>query len=308
VIAEDERNEPRLMTDLGLDGVWADDFHHQVHVALTGEKDGYYAAFDGTAAEIARTIEEGWSYSGEFYAPKGYVRGRSAEALHARALVYCIQNHDQIGNRAVGERLPVIGSAAGLEAFLAASFLLLTLPMTPLLFMGDEWAATAPFLYFTDHEPELGRRVAEGRRAEFARFARFGGEARAATLPDPQALATFTRSRLDWGELERPPHARVLALYRELLRLRRSDVVLRERSRATIRARAVGDLLVVDRGAGLARQGRRIVMNLGDRDVPLAPEVVGAGSVILTSAEAGLPRGVMPRSTAALYSVEGGSS
>ena len=306
VIAEDERNEPRLMTDLGLDGVWADDFHHQVHVALTGEKDGYYAAFDGSAAEIARTIEQGWSYSGEFYAPKGYVRGSSAEALHARALVYCIQNHDQIGNRAVGERLPAIDSAAGLEAFLAASFLLLTLPMTPLLFMGDEWAATSPFLYFTDHEPELGRRVAEGRRAEFVRFVRFADEAMAARLPDPQALETFTRSRLDWSEIDRPPHARVLALYRQLLALRRTDPVLRERSRASVRARAAADLLIVDRSAaGLAR---RIVVNLGASDAALPPDLVGQASLLLTSADAALPAGVMPRATAALYAMSPGSA
>jgi maltooligosyltrehalose trehalohydrolase len=148
-------------------------------------------------------------------------------------LVHCIQNHDQVGNRALGERL---GHDVSPSAFRAMSTLLLLSPYTPLLFMGQEWNARTPFLYFTDHPEELGRRVTEGRRKEFAGFSRFAGE----QVPDPQAPETFERSRLDWDEPRRPEHAGVLALYRELLRLRATEPALRDRRRGRYEARALG--------------------------------------------------------------------
>jgi maltooligosyltrehalose trehalohydrolase len=260
LIAEDDRNRPRTVTEDGFDAVWADDFHHQVRVALTGERDGYYAAYQGTAADLADTIMGGWFYRGARYAITDAPRGEPAPELPAEAFVYCLQNHDQVGNRAEGDR---ITRAVSLEAFRGASMLLLFLPMTPLLFMGQEWAASSPFLYFTDHEGGLGERITEGRRREFARFAAFADPSARARIPDPQASVTFERSRLDWDERGAAGHADVLSLYRAMLHLRRSDPVFRASGRAELRARAVGELLVVERWSG--RSGRRLVWNLGTR-------------------------------------------
>ncbi len=265
LIAEDDRGEPALVTDLGMDGVWADDFHHEVHVTLTGERDGYYAKHHGGAAAIARTIEAGWT------------KGSAPARLPARAFIYTVQNHDQVGNRALGERLDVLSSP---EAFAAAVTVLLFLPMTPLLFMGQEWAAPSPFLYFTDHEPELGRLVSEGRRKEFAGFARFASPEAAAKIPDPQALETFVRSRLDWSLREQGRHRAMLELHHELLRMRHLDPVLAEGSRDRIRARAFDTLLLVDRWN---QHGNRVLAaNLGHLPVGL-PLDVGSDKIMLST-------------------------
>jgi maltooligosyltrehalose trehalohydrolase len=247
LFAEDERNDPATVTSLGFDAIWADDFHHQVRVTLTRENDGYYAAYRPGAQGIADAINGGWIYRGQTYPRTGKPRGRPALGLLAESLVYCIQNHDQIGNRAFGDRL---SAAVSIEAYRAASMLLLLLPMTPLLFMGQEWAATTPFLYFTDHEGDLGRAIVEGRREEFRGFAAFDDPTTRARVPDPQALATFEASKLDWRERADPLRAGVLDLYRELLYLRRSDPVLRHGSREGLRAEVTGDVLVVSRRWG----------------------------------------------------------
>ena len=228
LIAEDDRNEPTLVSAVGFDALWADDFHHQLRVTLTGERDGYYAAYEPTIEELARVIERGWLYEGQPYKTHGKPRGAPATELAACNLVYCIQNHDQIGNRAFGERLI---ADIGVDAYCLASMLLLYLPMTPLLFMGQEWAASTPFLYFTDHEPELGKLITKGRSEEFKHFRAFAEPSTRAKIPDPQELSTFERSRLRWEERERDPHARVLALYHDLLALRRTDAVMRVSSR-----------------------------------------------------------------------------
>ncbi|MDP3215104.1 MAG: malto-oligosyltrehalose trehalohydrolase, partial [Deltaproteobacteria bacterium] len=234
IIGEDDRNDASLVA-AGLDGLWADDFHHALHVALTGERDGYYGAYSPGAAEVARAIDRGWIFEGQAYGTSGRPRGTDASALPASAFVYCLQNHDQVGNRALGERLT---ADVPLDAWCAASAVLLFLPMTPLLFMGQEWAASTPFRYFTDHEPELGALVTAGRREEFKHFRAFSDPAAAARIPDPQAAETFARSRLRWDERGAEPHARVLALYRALLALRRADPVLREATRAGLAADA----------------------------------------------------------------------
>jgi maltooligosyltrehalose trehalohydrolase len=227
----------------GLDAVWADDFHHQVRVALTGEQDGYYADYAGTAADLAATLNQGWFYTGQA-AASGRARGAPADAIGPEHFVYCIQNHDQVGNRALGDRL---GHAIDLAAYRAASALLLLSPYTPLIWMGQEWAASAPFLYFTDHEPELGRLVTEGRRSEFAGFSAFGG----AEVPDPQANETFERSKLRWDERGQPPHEQVLRLYRVLLDMRARLPALRRRDRASFTAFPLGE-----RALGLRREGQ----------------------------------------------------
>src|SRR5262249_26784144 len=145
-------------------------FHHAVRVLLTGEREGYYAAYQGLTHEIATAINEGFIYQGQHSPHTGAPRGTRVTDEPATAFVFCIENHDQVGNRALGERLNALVSPA---AYRVASALLLLVPETPLLFMGQEFAASTPFLFFTDHESELGRRVTEGRRAEFAAFAAF---------------------------------------------------------------------------------------------------------------------------------------
>lgn len=265
VIAEDERNLAELVTHEGLDALWADDFHHQLQVLLSSERDGYYAGYELSVAALAETINGGWLYAGQTSPTTGAPRGTSAAALPPSALVYCIQNHDQVGNRAYGERLSALVAP---ELYRAASLLLLFLPMTPLLFMGQEWGASSPFLYFTDHEPELGRRVSAGRRGEFAAFSQFSDPAVREQIPDPQASATFERSKLRWDERDVPEHRQLLELYRAALRLRREDEVLSEGGRHELRADTLDDALVVRRRR--RGQARLFAMNFGLRPIPLA--------------------------------------
>jgi maltooligosyltrehalose trehalohydrolase len=225
LIAEDHRNLATLVRGeaergYGLDGVWADDLHHVVRRGLAGDHEGYFRDFAGTSEELAATIRQGWLFCGQHSEHLGGPRGSDPAGIPPRRFLVFLQNHDQVGNRALGERLH---HDIELPTFRAATVLSLCLPETPLLFMGQEWAASTPFLYFTDHNPELGRLVTEGRRREFRSFSAFSDAARADRIPDPQAEATFRRSRIDWSELGREPHASVLRLTRALLRLRRED-------------------------------------------------------------------------------------
>jgi maltooligosyltrehalose trehalohydrolase len=234
VIAEDERNlssmaMPRNAGGWGLDAIWADDFHHQVHRCLTGEGEGYYADFSGSMDDITTTVRQGWFYCGQYAVSFGKPRGTDPSALPFSAFVICLQNHDQIGNRALGERL---NHLIDLASYRAATVLLLLVPEIPLLFMGQEWASSSPFQYFTDHNPQLGRRVTEGRRREFARFSAFNDPKTRERIPDPQDLATFTRSRLDWEEIRAEPHAGVRALHKTLLHLRSNEPALCDSSRS----------------------------------------------------------------------------
>ena len=260
LIAEDDRNQPGLARrgegGWGLDGMWADDFHHQVHVALTGEQDGYYANYSGSSADLAATLRQGWFYQGQATPHAGQPRGAPADDLALPQFVYCIQNHDQVGNRALGERL---SQSVGLDAYRAASTLLLLLPQTPLLWMGQEWAATTPFLFFTDHGAELGRLITEGRRQEFAHFSAFSG----VTAPDPQAEASFLASQLRWEEREQAPHAGVLRLYTELLALRREHPALRAAGRDALAVEAVGERALLLRRGAPGDQTFLAAINLG---------------------------------------------
>jgi maltooligosyltrehalose trehalohydrolase len=229
VIAEDHRNlaimlKPTTVSGWGLDGVWADDFHHQMRRLLAGDRDGYFSDYNDSVNDLATTIRNGWLYSGQFSSHLNEPRGTDSAGISREHMVYCLQNHDQVGNRAFGERL---NQQIDPAAFRAASALLLCCPATPLLFMGQEWAADAPFLFFTDHNPELGKLVTEGRRKEFRHFAAFADPHIRERIPDPQAPATFEASRLKWDERQREPHSCVLRLYQELLRLRRREPALR---------------------------------------------------------------------------------
>jgi maltooligosyltrehalose trehalohydrolase len=276
LIAEDERNERALVTPrgaggLGLDAVWADDFHHQVRRLVAGDREGYFRSFGGTAAELATTLRRGWFFEGQPTAD-GEPRGTPADGLPPRAFVYCVQNHDQVGNRALGDRL---NHAVPLPVYRAASALLLLSPYTPLLWMGQEWAASTPFQYFTDHPPELGRLVTAGRREEFGAFAAFSDPAARERIPDPQAEETFARSKLRWDERAEAPHAGVLALYRELLALRRTEPALRTADRAGFAVAALGDRgLALRRSAAGGADVLVVVTFGGGADVALADDPV----------------------------------
>lgn len=263
LLAEDYRNLPEVVTDHHLDGMWVDDFHHEVRVTLTGDRDGYYAPFGGGAAALANVVRRGWVYEGQEWPLEGRPRGKPADVLEAPSFVYFIQNHDQIGNRAVGDRIHHLERVTP-AMYRGASTLLLTLPMTPLLFQGQEWAASSPFPFFSDHHGELGRLVSEGRKREFGHFEGFSGE----NVLDPQAEETFRLAGLNWAERESGDHARTLELYRTLLRLRRGDPVLRDRERRTLTAGHAGDVVWVRR---VTDAGERLLLwNVGRDGVDAA--------------------------------------
>jgi maltooligosyltrehalose trehalohydrolase len=263
VIAEDHRNlvqqiRPVAKGGLGLDGVWADDFHHALRTYLTGEYEAYYANYTGTLADVATAIEQGFLFQGQVRPATGEPRGTRVTDEPARAFVFCIENHDQVGNRALGERLAHLIDR---ERYLVSSAVLLFVPETILLFQGQEFAATAPFQFFTDHTPELGRLVTEGRRKEFAGFAAFKDPARREQIPDPQAEATYCRSMPDHHERE--ANADVYGLYRALLSLRRDDPALKHQDRRSTRARALtDDVLAIRRWH--AGQERLLLANFGE--------------------------------------------
>jgi maltooligosyltrehalose trehalohydrolase len=223
VIAEIDANDakwvkPREVGGYGLDAHWSDDFHHAVHVALTGERGGYYADFTEPGA-VARVLARRYLNDGRYSPYRRRRHGRPAADVPADRFVVSIQNHDQTGNRARGERLSTLLSPEALR--LAAALLLLS-PYVPLLFMGEEHGETNPFLYFVSHgDPALVQAVRKGRQEEFAAFG-WAGE-----VPDPQAEETFEASRPDWERAKSGEGARILALYRELLRLRRTEPALR---------------------------------------------------------------------------------
>jgi maltooligosyltrehalose trehalohydrolase len=224
LIAESDRCDPltirpREAGGTGMHGQWADDLHHAIHTAVTGERDGYYVDYDGLP-DVARTYRRGFLFDGTRYSRhRGRTVGAPLGDIPGHRLVTCIQNHDQIGNRAAGERLTALVDPALVRA---AAVMLCASPTTPMLFMGEEFGATTPFQYFTSHpEPELADAVRNGRREEFATFADFADH-----VPDPQDPATFTGSRLDWSEAETEAGTRRQALWRDLLALRRTHAAL----------------------------------------------------------------------------------
>jgi maltooligosyltrehalose trehalohydrolase len=218
LIAESDLNDPRVVRsrDLGgygMDSVWNEDFHHSLHAVLTGERQGYYRDF-GSIASIAQCLERGVFYDGRYSGYRRRRHGRPHTPVTGRSFVGFLQNHDQVGNRALGERSAALMSLGRLKIGAA---LVLGAPFVPMLFQGEEWAASTPFLYFTDHkDPVLGAAVRKGRRGEFAAFGW-----RPEEIPDPQDPATFERSKLQWSEIPQAPHSEILAWHRDLLALRR---------------------------------------------------------------------------------------
>jgi maltooligosyltrehalose trehalohydrolase len=247
LVAESDLNDPRLVRSpdgggYGLDAAWADEWHHALHATLTGDTSGYYEDF-GPLPLLAKALRQAWVYDGTYSPHRGRVHGRPPAGLSGDQFVVCTQNHDQVGNRAAGERSGALMSGGRLRV---AAALLLTSPFVPLLFQGEEWGATAPFQYFTGHaDPELGLRVSQGRREEFSAF---GWDP--ATVPDPQDPATFARSRLDWAEPGKERHADLLAWYRRLIALRRQVPALTDPRlrRVETECDPAGGWLVVRRG------------------------------------------------------------
>ncbi len=268
--AEDDRNLADIVEDRGwdLDGVWADDFHHVLRRMLAGDSHAYYSDFKGTTGELARVIRQGWLFTGQHSGHQRVRRGTDPSGIPMRKFVVCVQNHDQIGNRAMGERLHHQIDAA---SWRAASALLLMVPMTPFLFMGQEWAASTPFRYFTDLEPGLGQQVTAGRRQEFKDFPEFAAPGAEEWIPDPQAPATFEASRLRWDERDRPQHNAVLELYRRLIALRREHAALRASDNLRGDAWAVGRDSVVLRREGPDAVFWVVVRLRGAGDVDLGP-------------------------------------
>lgn len=266
LIAESDRNDPRTVTPrgrgdavggLGLHAQWADDVHHALHVALTGEDQGYYEDFAAHPESLEKVLRSPFFHDGTWSTFRGRRHGRPVDTASVPGwrFVASLQTHDQVGNRAVGDRLSMT-VPPGLLACGAA--LLLTSPWTPMLFMGEEWGASTPWQFFTDHtDPALGEAVQKGRRAEFASH---GWDEH--DVPDPQDVATFERSRLDWGEVTDGDHARLLRWYRDLIRLRRERRDLRDPHLDQARAHRRDDgLVVVQRGE------HQVLVNLGDRAV-----------------------------------------
>ncbi len=222
VIGESDLNDPRVVRSgaggWALDAQWSDDFHHAVHAVLTGERSGYYADF-GDLDDVQKALRDRFVYDGRYSPHRRRRHGAPARDIPGERFVICLQNHDQVGNRAAGERLSTLVSFE--QQKLAAALLLLS-PYVPMLFMGEEWGETNPFLYFASHGDEsLVEAVRNGRREEFKAFG--WGE----DVPDPFAVETFERSKLDRSKLEQPRHAAMRALYRELLQLRRREPALR---------------------------------------------------------------------------------
>jgi malto-oligosyltrehalose trehalohydrolase len=223
LVVENDYNDVTLL-DAGYDAQWNDDVHHCAHVIATGETGGYYHDYkEDPAGWLGRALATGFAYQGEPSEHRnGQQRGLPSARFPLTAFVTFLQNHDQIGNRAFGERLAQLAAPEALRALMA---LILLAPSPPMLFMGEEWAASTPFLFFCDFEPDLARLVTEGRRREFEAFPQFADEKVRATIPDPAAVTTFEASRLRWEERSAPQHAAALAFTTALLHARAQHVV-----------------------------------------------------------------------------------
>jgi maltooligosyltrehalose trehalohydrolase len=288
LVAESDLNDPRIVQrpeagGYGIDAQWSDDFHHALHAALTGERGGYYADF-GRLADLAKALRSAYVHDGGHSRVRRRRHGRPPAGLAGTRFLGYLQTHDQIGNRARGERSSHLLSPGLLQVGAA---LVLLGPFVPMLFQGEEWGASTPFLYFTDHDdPALARGVSEGRRNEFREFGWDPAE-----VPDPQAPETFARSRLDWSEPGREPHRTLLEWHAALVHLRREAGLAAEGlDRVRVRHDEAERWLVLERDAvtvacNLAGRGQRVPLGQGPAgDLALASDrdvKVGAGVVDL---------------------------
>ena len=269
LLLENEENEAGPLERCGSEpqfytAQWNDDVHHVLHAAVTGETSGYYVDYAGDTEKLGRALTQGFAFQGERMTFRGSPRGEPSGHLPPTAFVSFIQNHDQVGNRAFGERLASLASPEAIRAIVA---IYLLLPQIPMLFMGEEFAASQPFPFFVHFEPELAEAVRKGRRAEFARFPEFQDPQKRQMIPDPTSEKTFRSAKLNWQELTAGSHADWLDLYRTLLALRRAEIVPRLKN---IGGNA-GSFRVLDEGAICARwklgDGSELTLlaNLNDR-------------------------------------------
>jgi malto-oligosyltrehalose trehalohydrolase len=279
LVLENGANHARFLGPPGatdtFDAQWNDDVHHCLHTLLTGEKDGYYEDYvENPYAMLCRCLAEGFGYQGQMSAHLGAERGEPSGHLPPTAFVNFLQNHDQIGNRAFGERINAIASSP--EALRAGYAVLLLAPSPPLLFMGEEWEAPQPFPYFCDFEPDLAAKVREGRKREFSRFEKFSAKGGLSALPDPTAPETFRSAHLDWSVLRQGQHADILDRFQRLLAIRQRDIVPlipKIHSGTCIKLEANGAFAVdwrLDDGSIL-----HLLANLTDHAVPVIGRVAG---------------------------------
>lgn len=284
-IAEDDRNEAKIITPedaggWGVDGMWSDDFHHTMRVALTGQREAHFANYSGMIDEWVETLRDGWFYRGQHFPSWKRERGTKAGHLPPEKFVLCTSNHDQVGNRPLGDRLNAAVSPA---MYRAISMLGCLVPYTPLLFMGQEWAARTPFPYFCELPGDVGAAMATNRLSEFERNGANYPREVLARMPDPQAESTFRSAKLDWSERDRPEHAGVLALYRECLRLRAAHPIFQSAPRTdwSVEKRSNTALQLDWREAG---GGWRLIVDLASDGSVSAPE--GAWRLVRSSNEA----------------------
>jgi maltooligosyltrehalose trehalohydrolase len=276
LIPESDLNDPRLLWlrergGFQLDAQWSDDFHHALHTVLTGEQTGYYSDF-GKLEDLAKALRKAFVYDGKFSAHRRRVHGRSTEGLTGNKFLGYLQNHDQIGNRAKGERS---GQLMSLGKLKIGAALVLTSPFVPMLFQGEEWGARTPFFYFTDYqEPELANAVREGRCKEFAAFGWKPEE-----TADPQARETFEKSKLNWNEISGAPHAKMLDWHKKLIQLRRSEKDLNDGDMKSVQPHFDEEKkwLVVERGAisiacSFSAQPQMISLRAGKHSLLLASD------------------------------------
>ncbi|HEX3412932.1 MAG TPA: malto-oligosyltrehalose trehalohydrolase, partial [Stellaceae bacterium] len=263
-LVRSENGEPRWYT-----AQWNDDVHHVLHAAATGETKGYYADYAGDAGKLGRALAEGFAFQGELMPYRGRPRGGPSAELPPTAFVAFIQNHDQVGNRAFGDRVTDFAPAEAVRA-IAAVYLLL--PQIPMLFMGEEWGAAQPFPFFCDFGPELADAVRQGRREEFARFLEFRDPAMRERIPDPMAEETFASAKLDWGSIGRAPHSGWLDWYRRVLAIRHAEIVPRLAAiRAGGRYEVLGDGAVLVRWPLSAGDTLVLAANLAATPAPGFP-------------------------------------
>jgi malto-oligosyltrehalose trehalohydrolase len=275
LVLENGANQARLLGPDKYDAQWNDDVHHCLHTIVTGERDGYYEDYaDNPHAMLCRCLATGFGYQGEQSRHEGSARGEPSGHLPPTAFVIFQQNHDQIGNRALGERLSHI--VKNEDALRATTAVLLLAPSVPMLFMGEEWAAAQPFPYFCDFQPELAQAVREGRKREFAKFAKFSDPEHVQRIPDPTDPRTVAAARLDWTRLTQPEHAKWLDHYRRLLAIRKRDIAPRIpqiRSGTCVKLEANGAFAVdwsLEKGAVL-----HLLANLTARPVPIVGRAAG---------------------------------
>lgn len=276
LIAESDLNNPRIIrpNDIGgydMTAQWNDDFHHGLHSFLTGERDGYYVDF-GALEHIAKSLKRAYVYDGQYSVFRERKHGRPATGLSGNKFVGFLQNHDQIGNRAQGKR---IAHLTDLNRAKIGAALVMTAPFVPMIFQGEEWAASSPFQFFTDYQDEnLADAVRNGRREEFVEFG-WNPE----DIPDPQAEETFLRSKLNWNELAETPHSDMLNWYRELIQLRKAFPCLRDGDRENVRVKfdEQGKWLWLNRApiwvvCNFAEKTQRIPIDSQDKEIVLASE------------------------------------